>query len=76
MKLNDLKIGKKARVKSINVCNDIKNRLNDLGLIEETIIENVLESPSKKIHAYSFRNTLIAIRDIDSSNIIIEGLND
>ena len=75
MKLSDLKIGKWAIIKKINSCDDVKVRLYDMGLIEGTKIKLILESPSKKIKAYSFRNTLIALRDIDAKNILIGDIN-
>ena len=46
-----------------------------MGLIEGTKIQLVLISPSKKIKAYNFRNTLIALRDIDAKNILVGGIN-
>lgn len=76
VKLSDLKIGESSIVKKINSCEDVKVRLYDMGLIEGTKIQLILVSPSKKIKAYSFRNTLIALRDIDSKNIIVGDIND
>lgn len=76
MRLNDLKIGDCAIVHSIEAYEDVKVRLYDIGLIEGTKIKLMFESPSKKIKAYSFRNTLIALRDSDSKNIFIGELND
>lgn len=76
MRLNDLKIGNCAIVHSINGLDDVKVRLYDMGLIEGTKIQLILESPSKRIKAYSFRNTLVALRDIDAKNILIGDLND
>lgn len=69
MLLCDLKVGECAFVKKINGNNDFIIRLYNLGLVENTKIELVLKS--HEIKAYSFRNSLIAIRDIDASNIII-----
>lgn len=76
MNLNELSIGEASYIKKINSCNDVKVRLYDIGLIEGTKVTLKLKSPSKKIKAYEFRNTLIAIRDSDASNILIGDIND
>jgi len=76
MKLNELSIGESSFIKKINSCGDVKVRLYDIGLIEGTKVTLKLESPSKKIKAYEFRNTLIAIRDSDAYDIIIGDNND
>ncbi len=49
-------------------------RLYDLGLIEGTKIRLMLVNNG--IKAYSFRNSLIAIRDCDAKKIIIGDTND
>lgn len=74
MLLCDLEVGKCGIVKRINGNNDFIIRLYNLGLVENTKIELVLKSYG--IKAYSFRNSLIAIRDSDASNIIIGGSYD
>lgn len=74
MCLYDLNIGDIAYVKKIVGSNDIIVRLYDLGLTEGTRIKLILKG--KKIRAYSFRNTLIAIRDKDASNILIGDIDD
>lgn len=68
-------MGQLAIINKINSCGDVKVRLYDMGLIEGTKIQLVLISPSKKIKAYNFRNTLIALRDIDAKNILVGGIN-
>ena len=52
--------------------NSIKRRLQDLGLIEGTVVECVLKSPFKDPKAYLIRGALIAIRKEDCSNIEVE----
>ena len=74
MSLCDLKIGESGYVTKINCNDDIRVRLYDLGLTEGTRIKLILKG--KKIRAYSFRNTLIAIRDKDASNILIGDIDD
>lgn len=72
--LNQLKKGEKAIVKDIELEGSIKRRLLDIGLIKESIVECVLESPLKDPKAYCIRGALIAIRGNDAKKIFIEGV--
>ncbi len=74
MYLCDLKVGDISYIKSIDLLNNSKMRLYDLGLIEGTKIRLMLVNNG--IKAYSFRNSLIAIRDCDAKKIIIGDTND
>lgn len=76
MLLSSLKKGKTAVVLHINSTDDIRVRLYDMGLIEGTKIKSMFISPSKRINAYLFRNSIIAIRDKDANNIIVEEVYD
>ena len=71
--LDKLEIGKVARVISINDSN-IKRRLLDIGLIEDSVITSYLISPFKDPIAYKIKNAIIAIRKSDSRNIEVEVL--
>ena len=70
--LNNLNPGEKAKIKSINIDDSIKRRLNDIGLIEDTITECVGQSPMGDPKAFLIRGAVIAIRSEDSSRIIVE----
>ena len=72
--LNELKKGDKAIIKELKVEGSMKRRLLDIGLIKNSIVECVLESPLKDPKAYWIRGALIAIRDNDAKKIIIEGV--
>lgn len=72
--LNELKKGDKAIIKELKVEGSMKRRLLDIGLIKNSIVECVLESPLKDPKAYWIRGALIAIRDNDAMKIIIEGV--
>lgn len=72
--LNQLKKGERAIIKGIELEGAIKRRLLDIGLIKESIIECVLESPLKDPKAYWIRGALIAIRGNDAKKIFIEGV--
>lgn len=55
------------------ICNsEISQRFTDLGFIHGSKITPILTSPSKNIRAYLIKDTVIAVRDIDSHNIIVK----
>lgn len=70
--LNKLPLNIEGKVNSLDCNTNTKRRLLDLGLTQNTFVTPVLESPSSGIRAYWFRNTLIAIRNEDSSSILID----
>ena len=72
MFVSDMQIGDKGVIKKLNVNENIKRRLQDLGLIEETYIECILKSPFNDPSAYLVRGALIAIRKEDGKNIEVE----
>ena len=74
MLLCDLKLGESAYVTKINSRDDMRIRLYDLGLIEGTNIKLILVSNG--IKAYLIKNSLIAIRDKDSKDIIVGEIYD
>ncbi len=69
--LNTLKIGEVGMIKDLNCTGNIRRRLLDLGMVKGTRILPVLTSPSGGLTAYEIRNSIIAIRDEDSQNIMI-----
>ena len=72
--LNELKKGQRAIVKELEIEGSMKRRLLDIGLIKDSVVECVLESPLKDPKAYWIRGALIAIRNSDAKNIFIEGV--
>lgn len=72
MSINNLQVGDKAIITKLDVKEDIKRRLLDIGLIEGTQIECALKSPMGNPIAYLIRGALIAIRKEDSKNILVE----
>ena len=70
--LNDIQPGQFARVKKINSRSEMKRRLLDLGLIENTEIECIGRSPSGEPTAFLIRGAVIAIRADDCADIFIE----
>ncbi len=74
LSLENTKVGQKVRVKKVISNSSIKRRLLDIGLTPGTIIERVLENFSGNLVAYMIRGALIAIRNEDASEIIVEAI--
>lgn len=70
--LSDSTIGSSWIVRKINLDGSIKRRLLDIGLIEGTKVENVLISPVGDPKAFLIRGAVIALRNEDSSKIVVE----
>ena len=70
--LNNLPIGKKCIVKELLSNGIERRRMLDLGLIQGTSVEALQKSPSGDPIAYLVRGAVIALRNDDSSKIIIE----
>ena len=69
--LSELLINTKAYIDSLNCNGNIRRRLLDLGLVKNSSITPVLESPSGDPRAFEIRGTLIAIRKEDANLIKI-----
>ena len=74
MNLCDIKLGSKCIIKKINIDSSIKRRLLDIGLIEGTRVENVLVSPAGDPMAFLIRGAVIALRNDDTRNIVVEAI--
>lgn len=70
--LDKLPINQKGIIIELNCNLSIKKRLLDLGLIPGTYITPVLKSPFGEPTAFEFRNTIISIRNNDTSLIKIK----
>ena len=71
IRLSELKPGQKCSVHQILTTGSTLRRLLDIGLIENTEVECVGKSPFGDPHAFFIRGTTIAIRQLDSRNIIV-----
>lgn len=69
--LNRVPLNTDCTIEKLNCDAIIKRRLLDLGFVKNTSVTPVLSSPSKGVKAFWIRNTLIAIRDEDSSLILV-----
>ncbi len=69
MTLNNLKVGQTCIIKSISSKCRMLRRFTDIGLIENTLVECVGESPAGDPKAYLIRGAVIAIRNEDCADI-------
>lgn len=72
MTLKDINEGSTCIIKKINTTGTMRRRLMDIGMIEGTKVECVLKSPSGDSLAYLIRGAVIALRNEDSSKVMIE----
>ena len=72
MSLDKLKNGCTATVKSINTNTDLKQRLMDLGFVKGATVKAVHQSPSKNPKAYLIKGAVIALRNCDAKEIVVE----
>ncbi|MEG0693673.1 MAG: FeoA family protein [Oscillospiraceae bacterium] len=69
--LTELDIGQTANIVQLLSTGSMRRRLQDLGMIEGTIVECLHKSPCGDPIAYLIRGAAIALRTEDSSNILI-----
>ena len=72
--LSKVNLNEEYVVVKILSAEDIKQRIYDLGLIENTIIKAVYKSPFNDPVAYLVRGSIIAIRNKDANDIIVRRL--
>lgn len=70
--LDKLDIDKTAKVSSINLTNNLKKRLADLGLVENSVIKKIYKSPFGDPCAYLIMGSTIALRNNDCKNILVD----
>lgn len=72
MSLNCLKEGQRGRIKKLNMAAGLRRRLQNLGLIEGTCICCLRKSPAGDPVIYRARGIMLALRNADSSQILVE----
>lgn len=70
--LNNLSVGESCLTDSININGSMLRRFIDIGLVENTFVKCVSESPSGDPKAYLIRGAVIAIRSEDAEKISIK----
>ena len=72
MRLSELRVGESATVCALLSEGSMRRRLMDIGLIVGTRVTCVGRSPGGDPAAYAIRGAIIAIRDRDSTEVIIK----
>ncbi len=75
MRLDELSAGDVAVVRSLSLEGDIRRRLQDIGLIEGTLVECLGKSPSGDPHAYLIRGAVIAIRAANGKQVLVSRID-
>ena len=70
--LNNLTVGESCLIDKINIKGSMHRRFLDIGLVENTYVECVGESPSADPKAYLIRGAVIAIREEDAEKISVK----
>lgn len=69
--LDKINLNEEYLIEKVLLDKQIKYRIYDLGIIEGTIIKALYKSPFNDPTAYMVRGTIIAIRNIDASKILV-----
>lgn len=72
--LDQIRPGERAIVKELCTTGEMRRRLLDIGLIENTDVECLGRSPSGDPSAFLIRGAVIAIRSEDCAGILISAL--
>ncbi len=68
--LSSLSVGDSLWVIALNGEENMRCRLKDLGVVENTLVRCVMVSPLGDPKAYEIRGAVIALRKEDSENIL------
>lgn len=72
LSLIDIPVGGSARVVNILTIDANRRRLLDLGLVPGSMIEVIRRSPAGNPTAYLIKGTLIALRNDDARQILVD----
>ena len=67
--LNEINVGECAVVFELQNQPAMRQRLQNLGLIEDTAVECIGKAPGGELSAYLIRGAVIAIRAVDARSI-------
>lgn len=74
IRLDEMRPGEIAIVRALHTEGTLRRRLQDIGLIEGTVVECIGRSPSGDPHAYLIRGAVIAIRAANGKEILVTPL--
>ena len=69
--LSEMRPGEYAKVLGLGKCGNMRRRLLDIGLVEDTLVECVGRSPGGGLSAYLIRGAVIALRPEDARQISV-----
>lgn len=69
--LAELKAGQQAVVTELNLFDSMRRRLQDIGLIEGTVVECLGKSPLGDPTAFLIRGAVIALRSDETKRVIV-----
>ena len=69
--LDQLPVGSKGRVVALRSDCHMRRRMQDLGLVDKTLVEAVHKSPAGDPTAYRIRGAVIALRQSDAHHVLI-----
>ncbi len=72
LSLSDLKRGQRAVISKLAAYDDMRRRLQDIGLIEGTVVECLGKSPLGDPTAYLIRGAVIALRSEDAGRVLVQ----
>lgn len=67
--LNELRPGESAVVKAVDTKAHLRRRLQDFGFVPGTLVICRYQGPGKKVMALEFRDTVVALRTADLTDI-------
>lgn len=70
--LSDLRPGQRAVVRHLSAAGDLRRRLQDIGLIQGTMVKCVGKSPLGDPVAYRIRGATMALRGADAKQVEVE----
>lgn len=70
--LADLKRGQRAVIAKLAAYDDMRRRLQDIGLIEGTVVECLGKSPLGDPTAFLIRGAVIALRSEESGRVLVD----
>lgn len=74
--LADLSLGSVCQIVSVELNGLIRRRILDLGIVPGTIVQCIRRGPSGDPTAYLVRDTLIALRGDDATQIFVTAISD
>lgn len=71
--LSRLLPGQSAAVTGLNATGPMRRRLQDIGLVQGTMVKCLGASPLGDPYAYLIRGAVIALRHQDASSVLVDG---